>query len=166
MSPAAPPRFRAWPWRRKAAALEAAAALVAARVALACLPFGWLVRWAGAVQPGGEGQGTSAPGAPAAPDGPLPAKARGVGAMIPWAAARLPVHANCMVQALAGLAMLRRRGIPGRLVLGLRRDDPAAGLEAHAWVEVRGQVLIGAETDRPYRAVARAGPPDPPGGVR
>lgn len=77
------------------------------------------------------------PPAPVDPDRLREAKR--VGYVIGAGAARLPWHPNCLPQALAAHRMLRRRGIPSRLHLGV-----AAGREAHAWVTVGDRAVIGA----------------------
>jgi hypothetical protein len=59
-------------------------------------------------------------------------------------AARCP-PATCLIQALAADAMLRRRGLPCELRIGVRpRGDGAVPVEAHAWVECAGAVAVGA----------------------
>ena len=65
-------------------------------------------------------------------------------------AARFP-SATCLVQALAADAMLRRRRLASELRLGVRLRDhgdsadvPDVPIEAHAWVECDGGVVIGA----------------------
>lgn len=67
---------------------------------------------------------------------------------IAWAvsavARRLPARTTCLVEALAGEAMLRRRGLAPTLRIGVR--EPGSGptpLDAHAWVECAGSVVIG-----------------------
>jgi hypothetical protein len=57
-------------------------------------------------------------------------------------ARRLVPVANCLPQALAAQAMLHRRGIACTLRIGVARDAHDR-LEAHAWVEVAGQVVVG-----------------------
>ncbi|MEJ2649821.1 MAG: lasso peptide biosynthesis B2 protein [Sedimentisphaerales bacterium] len=48
----------------------------------------------------------------------------------------------CLPQALAVYTMLKRHGESAQLQIGVRKDD-RGDLKAHAWVENRGQVLIG-----------------------
>ena len=56
--------------------------------------------------------------------------------------------ATCLTQALALQILLGRRGQASELRLGVSRGD-APGLQAHAWLESEGQVVIGAaERDR------------------
>jgi hypothetical protein len=71
---------------------------------------------------------------------PTPGEADRIG----WAvgsAARFVPRANCLPQALAAEAILRRRGHPADLRLGVTRGDD--GVEAHAWVESYGRVIVG-----------------------
>jgi hypothetical protein len=65
-------------------------------------------------------------------------EAKRVGHVVGAGAARLPWHPSCLRQALAAQRMLRRRGIPSRLHLGV-----IAGGEAHAWVTVGDRAVIG-----------------------
>ena len=50
--------------------------------------------------------------------------------------------ATCLTQALAAQVMLSRRGYPATLRLGVIKDEQGH-LEAHAWVESEGQIIIG-----------------------
>jgi hypothetical protein len=56
-------------------------------------------------------------------------------------ASRLVPKASCLTQALAARELLARRGIVGRLKIGVARKDGA--LEAHAWVEHDGRIVLG-----------------------
>lgn len=61
-------------------------------------------------------------------------------------ASQLVPRASCLTQALATMLLLRRRGLIGRLCIGVQRD--ADGIfRAHAWVELRGKVIIGGSPD-------------------
>lgn len=51
----------------------------------------------------------------------------------------LPVDSRCLMQSLVLSALLARRGIPGRLVIGVQ---PGEAFGAHAWVEVHGRALL------------------------
>lgn len=51
-------------------------------------------------------------------------------------------RATCLTQALAGQVLLARRGYPTRLRIGVTRKPPE-GLEAHAWVECDGRIVLG-----------------------
>jgi len=52
-----------------------------------------------------------------------------------------PLNATCLKKSLVLFWILRRRGIPAELRLGVRKihDD----FTAHAWLEFRGRVLLG-----------------------
>ena len=50
-----------------------------------------------------------------------------------------PSHPNCLERSMTLWWMLRRRGIEGELHIGARKEG--ARLEAHAWVELGGEVL-------------------------
>jgi Transglutaminase-like superfamily len=74
-----------------------------------------------------------------APD-PTPGEAERIG----WAvgsAARFVPDATCLPQALAAEAILRHRGHPADLRIGVTRDG--GGVQAHAWVESYGRVIVG-----------------------
>ena len=68
------------------------------------------------------------------------------------AAAAMPFRAMCLEQGLACQAMLRARGIDARLNYGAAVVDR---LEAHVWVTVGEQVVIGAEEAARFTSVAR-----------
>jgi hypothetical protein len=90
-----------------------------------------------------DGGGTSAV-EPVRPEQLL--EARIVGAVVARDAHRVPWRPTCLPQALAVQRMLRRRGIPARLHLGV---GAIADAEAHAWVTVGHKAVIGAsERDR------------------
>jgi len=61
---------------------------------------------------------------------------------------RLPGTTTCLIDALAADAMLRRRGHASTLCFGVLppRSRPRS-LEAHAWIEYRGAVVLGAVDD-------------------
>jgi len=66
-----------------------------------------------------------------------------------WAvavASRYVPAANCLTQALATHLMLCRRGQPAHLRIGVAKSE-GGRFEAHAWVELEGQVVIGGFED-------------------
>jgi len=69
------------------------------------------------------------------------------------AAARFLAPMTCLTKALATDTMLRRKGLASELRLGVRRGDGADPLEAHAWVECGGDVVIGEIEDLPEYVV-------------
>lgn len=77
------------------------------------------------------------PGSPQPP----PGEASRIG----WAvesSSRFVPGTRCLTRALAGEALLARRGHPAELRLGVARD-PNGAVQAHAWVECYGRVVIG-----------------------
>lgn len=84
---------------------------------------------------------------------------------IGWAVATagrlLPGLASCLAEALTAMVLLGRQGHPAMLRIGVTRAGPAAPLQAHAWLECQGGVLVGdRELDR-YRPL----PPLPKAGA-
>lgn len=61
------------------------------------------------------------------------------------ASRHLPLHATCLVRALAGLALFRQAGIPVELHIGVQRSP--AGIRAHAWLERDSKVVLGNQDD-------------------
>ncbi|HYJ81678.1 MAG TPA: lasso peptide biosynthesis B2 protein [Allosphingosinicella sp.] len=63
-----------------------------------------------------------------------------------WAVTRIaayfPTSAQCLAQALAARAMLRRRGIPSLMHVGVARSQDVP-FEAHAWLEAEGVGVTG-----------------------
>ena len=62
------------------------------------------------------------------------------------AASRFPFWHTCLVKALVTDLMLKRRGMPSSIFVGVRRGQ-IASIDAHAWVESGGAVVIGAVDD-------------------
>jgi hypothetical protein len=58
------------------------------------------------------------------------------------AAARVPWRSDCLLQAMAASAMLRKRNLPSHVCIGVRRG-PAGALEAHAWLVTNGGIVTG-----------------------
>ncbi len=70
---------------------------------------------------------------------------RSPGADVTWAvgaAGRRITGTTCLAEALAVYTMLRRRGHEPLLRIGVRQGDRSL-LEAHAWVECDGHVVMG-----------------------
>ena len=128
-------RWKRWwaaPRQEKKLLAEAAFSLLAARVTLRLWPmravFGRLQRPATLTAP---------------PDSTPTTEA--VRAAVLTVSRNAPLRFVCFPQALAGHAMLRRRGIPSRLHYGVRRSADGQ-LRAHTWLEAAGQTILGGET--------------------
>lgn len=60
-----------------------------------------------------------------------------------------PSHPNCLERSLTLWWLLRRKGVESELHIGARKEGPR--FEAHAWVELRGNILNdAAEVHRHY----------------
>lgn len=100
--------------------------------------------------------GRSAP-AGRVPEQHLPRK---VARIVRKVARHVPFRAVCLPQAMAAQWMLRRRGVPSRLVFGVRRGTADSGLQYHAWLMVGRECVVGAgevETYAPLTPLDRAG---------
>lgn len=90
---------------------------------------------------------------------------RAVGRMVRRVARRLPFEARCLPRAMAAQWMLRRRGVSGRLWIGVRRPAPERPLDYHAWLTVDGESVIGGRPTRSWVPLPWPAPP-PREGVR
>jgi hypothetical protein len=63
----------------------------------------------------------------------------------------IPADTRCLNQSLVLSALLARRGIDSRVVIGVSSSQEAFG--AHAWVEVDGRPLLARERDGHARLV-------------
>lgn len=73
-------------------------------------------------------------------------------------AQHLPWHSTCLMQALAGRLMLRRRGIASQIILAARPGS-AGALEAHAWLTACEGIVLGERDAGDYQALAQFGEP-------
>jgi len=80
-------------------------------------------------------------------------RARRLAAAVDRAAAHYPGRAWCLERSLVTAALLRLRGLPATLVIGVRRGPPQTPIQAHAWVELDGQVINDAPEIRSRWAV-------------
>ncbi|HEX8744014.1 MAG TPA: lasso peptide biosynthesis B2 protein [Thermoleophilaceae bacterium] len=124
--------------RDGARAAEAVAYLALARAAVIAVPFRVLARRLGVAQ-------AETP----ASAGPPPASLR-VAWAVDAAARRVPWRSECLEQAIAAKAMLRRRGIESTLYLGMARDP----VVAHAWLRVGDLNVTGGRDVGRYAVVA------------
>ncbi|MGE5154676.1 MAG: lasso peptide biosynthesis B2 protein [Bdellovibrio bacteriovorus] len=86
-----------------------------------------------------------------APDPETHRKAQRLARLVAIAAHHGPYRVTCLRQSLALWWLLRRRGIPAELRIGVRKE--AGELQAHAWVESEGVALHdGADLSLRYAA--------------
>ena len=106
--------------------ISASLSLLAARLMVWILPLRVLLNRPGA-QKGSRGQFTAEE---------IDQALQVAGRYIPWGG-------NCLVQAVAGRALLARHGIQGQIRLGVAKS-PGGLFMSHAWVEdASGEILIG-----------------------
>jgi hypothetical protein len=129
------------------AAVEAVLLLSTAAVAVRALPFRWYAPFLGRQ----ERASPYVPEALGAGGVPYDATAAVVRLGLDRAARRLPWHSTCLMRALAGRVMLRRRGCPATVYLGVARG--AGGEQGfHAWVEA-GAVSVSGGGEAPGHTV-------------
>ena len=143
------PRFRALrqlyglSWGHRFLLLETAVYLALARLAIVVVPFRRLAPWLGA---------TMAESPRAEP------RIGELGWRLGWAvriASRyVPWQTRCLVRAIAGKMLLKRRGIPSTLYLGLAKEEDGQ-LAAHAWLRCGGRTLTGGRVGRKYTVIAK-----------
>jgi hypothetical protein len=144
-------KFLALDWTDRLMLLEALLYLGLSRAALLTIPFRQISRRLGKQFP---------PEAVLPPGEPAPPVALRVSWAIDVMSRRTPWESACLAQAMAGKFMLRRRGIPSRLSLGMKKDT-GGQLSAHAWLQVGDAVLLGASRE-PFTTLSTFA--DPPAG--
>ena len=97
--------------------------------------------------------GEPAPGVGLALSAQQAATAREVAWAIELLALRGPLRTACLGQALAAGTLLRRRGVPYRLSVGLRRAADG-GLRAHAWLRAGDFTVTGGRGRSAFMPVA------------
>ena len=135
-------RFLRLPAHERRLTLEAAAWLALAEAAVHLLPFRRIARHLGRhmaetperATPEGEGI------------------ARQVGSAVRRAARHVPWRSRCLVQTMAGKAMLGRRNIQSTLYLGVMKGEP--DIRAHAWLRVGRVTLIDGEQPDKFTVVS------------
>ena len=70
---------------------------------------------------------------------PIHAEARRLGRVVGRTLRVMPTDSRCLIRSLVLTRVLARRGIPSRLVIGVRTRS---GFEAHAWVEHDGTPIL------------------------
>ncbi len=138
-------RLRERPWAERLLLAEALVTLAIMRTAQLWAPFQRTVRFLGL-----------APGeSPGAIDPAGSVLAASVGWAVRAAAARTPWQSACLVQALAALWLLERKGIPATLYLGVAKDPGAhGGFAAHAWLRCGETIITGAPGREQFTPVA------------
>lgn len=128
---------------------EAGLLLTMATAGLRCLPFRTVARWLG------KADDTARPDVlrPPEEDRAL-MKARAVALAVDRAARRLPWRSTCLARAMAGRAMLARRGIVSAVRFGVAAGEGPSRIKAHAWLCVGAVPVLGAREAAVYQPIA------------
>jgi hypothetical protein len=122
--------LRSLPEAHRRLLIEAIARLAVARIAVAFVPFRFIARRLGVAE-----------GEPSLQPVDDPSKLREISWAIQTVSRRAPWRCKCLEQGVAAKMMLRRRGLPSTLYLGVARRD--AELEAHAWLRSGTFIVTG-----------------------
>lgn len=117
--------------------MRASLVLTAASAAVALVPFRRAVRL-GSVPLGPKGE----------------VKIDDIVWAVETAARRVPSRAMCIEQGLAAQRMLRASGIDAVLHYGARHEGDEGRLEAHVWVTVDGEPVIGGAEAQAFACIA------------
>ncbi|MFX4263225.1 lasso peptide biosynthesis B2 protein [Pelotomaculum propionicicum] len=139
-------KFIRLPWPEKCLYTEAFYLTGVVRLAILLLPFRWLA----------PHLGQHMVESPQEEDAAAIEAARRVGLAVETVSRHSPWESKCLVQAIAGKILLRRRGIGSTLYLGVDRDD-AKILIAHAWLRCGGLVLTGGQGREHFTVVGKFG---------
>ena len=132
--------------RRQAGLVETFAALAVAWVLVFVVPFRQTTVWLG---------GMTAPTQQRTTDTRNIQQARFIARRVARLARYVPWRTTCLVQAIAGRLLLRRRGIAATIRFGVAHGE--AGLSAHAWLIVGDQILLGGAVASDFQPLADLG---------
>jgi len=127
--------------RRQALVAEAIASMLSARIILLVRPFRIVSRRFGAFVPPGDPRVRNRP--------PATLREARIAREIRWAIAAsapfMPFRSVCLQQAMAGHAMLKRRGVHSAMHFGagLGGKGSARPIDAHAWLDAGGVKVTG-----------------------
>ena len=132
------------PWQTRWLVVDAACTLVWFALFVRLMPFQRLtVKW------GHQGQVARTDITPDQQQ-----QAREIEWLIDALSRRMPFQATCLMQAATGQSLLRRRGVPSTVYIGVapRRDD-GRNVNAHAWLQCGRRIITGRAEARNYRAM-------------
>ncbi len=148
-------KFLRLPAAQHALLMKAAVLLWGVRLGLWLLPFRTLQRllawWIGP-SPGNAREAAHLSHFPTCQPADLPT----IDGIV-WAvtvASRYVPKATCFTQALAVHALLQRGGHPTQIHIGVAKSDESQ-VEAHAWVECQGRVVVGGSDTARYAPLLR-----------
>jgi hypothetical protein len=126
------PRSTISRWLCKA---EIVVLLAAARLLIKFVSFRW---WRSMIAFGHEQNRE-----PAAVSKAQMVQASRIGKLISQMAERMPFQAVCLPQAMTGRWMLKRRGLPARIIMGARKGRSGKPIKLHAWLMVADSCITG-----------------------
>jgi hypothetical protein len=138
-------RFWRLSWRDRALLTEALVFLTAACVGMRLVPFRRLAPYLGVVT-------TDAPPAGGAGGG-QPTR---VGRAVQAVSRRVPWRTQCLTEAMAAQWMLRRRGLPGVLHVGVHKEGDT--MTAHAWTSCGNENVVGGAGAERFTPLTAFGP--------
>jgi hypothetical protein len=125
-------KFARLSWPDRLLFLEAALWLGIARLAILLIPFRWIALLLG----------KHMAESPVSMEPTHRSLAEHVSWAIRTASRHVPWKSRCLVQAMAVKGMLRLRGIPSTIYMGLAKDEDD-NLKAHAWLRSGDMVVVG-----------------------
>lgn len=129
--------------------VETVAALFLAWMMVFVFPLGWIQRLFAPTRPPVEPDAMDRGGATCHVSPRASAVARRVARL----SSTMPFPTTCLVQAIAGALLLRRRGMrDGTIRLGVRKSGST--LEAHAWLLYQGSVVLGGDAMEGFTPLA------------
>ncbi|NBC02664.1 MAG: lasso peptide biosynthesis B2 protein [Bacteroidetes bacterium] len=72
---------------------------------------------------------------------------RHISRFVPW-------ESKCLVQAVVAKILLKKRNIDSTLYLGVRKSEDGSNLEAHAWLDVNNQTILGGDISDQFTMVS------------
>lgn len=72
---------------------------------------------------------------------------RRISYIVPW-------ESKCLVQAVVAKILLKNKGMRSTLYLGVRKSGDGSSLEAHAWLDVGEQTILGGEVADQFTEVS------------
>ncbi|NBB76805.1 MAG: lasso peptide biosynthesis B2 protein [Bacteroidetes bacterium] len=72
---------------------------------------------------------------------------RNVSQVVPW-------ESKCLVQAVVAKVLLKKRETDSTLYFGVRKKDDGSSLEAHAWLDVNNEIVLGKELADQFTVVS------------
>ncbi|KJS17965.1 MAG: hypothetical protein VR69_02785 [Peptococcaceae bacterium BRH_c4b] len=137
-------KFFGLSWREQWLFIEAFSLTGVVRLAILLLPFRWLAPLLG----------KHMRESPVKEDVAKLEAARWFGRVVETVSRYTPWESKCLVQAIAGKIILRRRGITNTLYLGVGRDE-GSGLIAHAWLRCGGTIITGGHGQKRFIIVGK-----------